>query len=226
MAGMDLGKMVGPLPLGAWLAVGGTGLGVALWARGTGSGMVGDAEPVAGVDEWSSTGTGVNGQWVDVTPPDTSSATVTDNDEWGRRAVTWLIAEGYDAGLSASAIGKALQERRLSVREYALWWLALREFGPPPYAVIVKVPAGFTPPNNTPATPAPQHTPPSARVYVTKKGDTLRRIARKSYNDEAKWHRIYEANRRGVKRPFMGPGWLTSPRQDIPAGRLLYIPKG
>lgn len=229
MAGLDLGKMVGPLPLGAWLAVGGTGIGVAMWARGSGSGTITE-EPGAMDDEydWSSVGTGASGQWIDVTPPEPVGAKPpTDNDEWGRLAIAFLISDGYDSGLAQTAIGKALQERRLSVREYALWWIALRELGAPPYAVVVKVPAGFdNKPPEPKDPPKPGWTGDGHRWYITRPGESLKRIARRAYGDESKWHRIYEANRKGVKRPNGSHGWIEHPRKPLPGGRRLFIPRG
>lgn len=231
--GLDLGKQVGPLPLGAWLAVGGTGVGIALWARGPGSGTAEDAPPV---DPFSSTGTGVTGQWIDVTPPaPVGDAPVTDNDEWGRRAIAWLIAEGHDAALSQSGITKALQERRLSVREYALWWLALRHFGGPPYGVVVGIPGGWHPPGQNPHHHTPgkddshhghKNTVPHAgRWYrVTGPGDSLKRVARRAYNNEAHWHRIFQANREGVKRPDGSRGWMKTQKSPLTPGRRLFIP--
>lgn len=224
--GLDLGKQIGPLPLGAWLVVVGTGVGVAVWARGPGSGTAEDAAPV--VDEWSSTGTGVTGQWVDVTPPPPQGPDpVTDNDEWGRQAVQWLIAEGYDPAMSQSAIAKALQERRLSVREYALWWAALRKFGPPPYAVVVTQPGN---PAAEPSKPArdPGFNGPRSRAkwYVTRGGESLRLISRRAYGTENKWDNIYHANKDGTRRPDGSRGWVNSPNQKMPPLRRLYIPRG
>lgn len=220
---LDLGKQIGPLPAGAWIAVIGTGIGIAVWARGSGSG---DAAPV---DESGGVGTGVDGQWVDVSPPEDlppDDAPPMDNEEWGRRAINWLIHQKYDAALSQSAITKALTgEKRMGIREYALWRRALQHFGAPPVSVIVLPPIpGPRPPapQPPPRDPPPRH----VRWYLTKPGDTLKMLARRFYHDESKWHRIYEANRKGVMRPDLTRGWIEHPDHRLTPGRRLYIPNG
>jgi nucleoid-associated protein YgaU len=55
--------------------------------------------------------------------------------------------------------------------------------------------------------------PAGARVHVIQKGDTYYSLARKYYNDQAKWKQIYEANRSRY------------PDKDrIPVGGELVIP--
>jgi nucleoid-associated protein YgaU len=44
-------------------------------------------------------------------------------------------------------------------------------------------------------------------IYVVKAGDTLAKIAREFYGDEAKWAEIYKANKAVIKDPnFLYPG--------------------
>lgn len=234
---LDLGKQIGPLPMGAWFAVVGTGLAIALYTKREESAT--DAAAVVRDDNGALTGTdavgtGVNGQWIDVTPPTDppTDAAPTDNDEWGRRAINWLIAQNYDAAASQSAISKALQGAdNMSVREYALWNAALRHFGPPPYPVDVPPPVSVPGPHKPPAKPPTKKPPkPTARIYKIEHGDTLASIALHFYHNKTKWNRIYAANVKGRHRPkpltvngFLVPADKTGPLNNR-VGRFLYIP--
>lgn len=145
MAGVDLGKQVGPLPLGAWVAVVGAGLGIAVYTRrqsaaGAEPQVVEDTSGVPGV------GTGVNGMWTDVTPvpPPNTPTVYTDNDSWGRAAIDRLVADGYSPAQVYSAITKALAggagDNKLSVSEYAIWARALVLLKTPPTPIGVPAP--------------------------------------------------------------------------------------
>jgi hypothetical protein len=166
MAGIDLGKQVGPLPLGAWVAVVGAGLGVALYTRRQ---SAASAEPTV-VEDTSGipgVGTGVNGMWTDVTPvPPTDAPTVyTDNDSWGRAAIDRLVADGYPSAQVYSAITKALAggtgDNALSVSEFAIWARALVLLKTPPTPVGVPAPSPTGPPGTT--------TPPAATPKTVEK---------------------------------------------------------
>jgi nucleoid-associated protein YgaU len=41
----------------------------------------------------------------------------------------------------------------------------------------------------------------TGKTYIVKSGDSLSKIAKHSYGDANKWHRIYEANRDKIKNP-------------------------
>lgn len=272
---LDLSKEVGPLPLGAWIAVVAGGLGIALWSRNQGDTGVEIAEDTGSQE---GVGTGEVGGWTETEPkPDTGPLTISNNDEWGNQAIAWLIAQGYDPAWSYSAITKALNggrgENKLSVREYSLWKLALRKFGPPPYPVTVPPPGPLPPPNppmvkrheykprtaqrpgpgpgGDPRKPAPcricghgpnywLHRKPGSgkgsgngqpnrfRYHIVKpapaSGSTLKSIAKIYYKDESKWHRIYEANRKGKRRADGTPGLIENPNK-LRVGWKLIIPR-
>jgi hypothetical protein len=153
VTGIDLGKQVGPLPLGAWVAVVGAGLGVALYTRRTTSTSADAADTNADgtVDDTSGTagvGDGSVGGWTSTTPaPSIPGDTVTapaDNAEWGRRATNLLINDGYDAAVAQSAITKALsggEAGAMSASEWTLWRIALMKLGAPPEPVSVAEPS-------------------------------------------------------------------------------------
>jgi hypothetical protein len=141
--GIDLGKQVGPLPLGAWIAVVGAGLGFAYYTSKTTA-----RAPVVVEDTSMDPGVGEGPGWVAVPPPSygpPGAPEPTTNEEWGRNAINHLIAQGYNSAAADSAVRKYLATEQLSITEYALITEALRKLGAPP----VPLPPG----NNTPATP-------------------------------------------------------------------------
>lgn len=239
MSGLDLGKQVGPLPVGAWIAVVGTGLGIAYYTRGGGSpGTVGDTTSYADTSGVPGVGDGSVGGWTQTGPapaPATDTpdvAAITDNIGWGQRAITWLIAQGYAPGDANNAVNKALggpDYGKMSVKEYALWTVVLAHFGAPPEPVVVlppvSTPGPVLPKPPPPKTPTP---PPVKRAtghwYVVRHGDTLSGIAKRSYGHAYMYVRIYNANRKGVHRPDGSRGMIVNPNR-ISTGWRLYIPK-
>ena len=184
MAAPDLSKMVGPLPLGAWIAVVGGGVGLMFYTRRQNANAVPTNPDQAPEDTGTTPGVGVggSGQFVDVTPPangtgDTNSAAT--NDEWGVSAITYLNARGNPAGAVNSAITKFLNEQQLNAQEYALVSMALAHFGSPPTPVLGPYgPGAILPPvvgGGTTPTAAPRWPVPKAPffTYVIQSGDTL-----------------------------------------------------
>lgn len=168
---IDLGKQVGPLPLGAWVAVVGTGLAVALYTRRE----TASREPVI-VDDTSGVpgvGTGGSGMWTDLTTPTSTTPTAevyVDNDSWGRAAINRLVAAGYDPTAAYSAITKALAggqgDNKLSIGEYAIWSQALIWLKAPPTPLTLPAPT-------TPAT-STTHKMAWVSSKVLRSGETLR----------------------------------------------------
>lgn len=153
MADLDLGKQVGPLPLGAWFVVVAGGLGIALYSRNN---AVDDSPFV--VDDTSTTpgvGTGEVGGFISTQPTnDIPPVAITDNDTYGKAAINYLIAQGYNPAWAYSAITKALAggqgDNKLSVREYALWSSALVRLGSPPFPVNIPPPTSIPGPVKNP----------------------------------------------------------------------------
>lgn len=154
MAGVDLGKQYGPLPLGAWIVVVGAGLGIALWTRRT------QAEPEV-VEDGSGTpgvGAGGSGMFTELVPVTGGSGTIgkpTTNEEWGVLAINWLIANNYPANQADSAVRKYLAGVKMSVGEYTMIGKVLAALGAPPQ---VLPPAEEDPP---PTDPPPTNPPPT-----------------------------------------------------------------
>lgn len=167
MSDIDFGKQVGPLPLGAWVAVIAGGLGIALWSRQRGGEVEEPQEDIGGTP---GVGEGGSGSWIDIGKPptdNTSPVGYATNEAWGQAAINWLIAQGYAPGLASSAITKALaggedySGNKMSVQEWSLWTLALREFGSPPQPVNVRPPSNVPGPVTPPSNPPPMKPPPA-----------------------------------------------------------------
>lgn len=167
---VDLGKQIGPLPIGAWVVVVGAGLGIAYAARNSGGSS---QDPTIVSDNSSPDGVGTGPGWVAVPPPTTApplAAPPDTNEAWGHTAIDWLITQKYNPAQSYNAITKALagDGTKLSVKEYALWKAALRQFGAPPIAVYVPPPGpgghhkgGGGTGNHKPPKKGPKHVPPT-----------------------------------------------------------------
>ena len=237
---MDLGKQVGPLPLGAWIAVVGGGLGLAYYSyrNQAASPAASDSE----VAQANSVGDGSVGGWQSTSPTQTDTTPVIEtNESWGRQAINWLIAQGYDASESDSAIRKYLagNDPAPSVKEYVLQGLALAHFGAPPNALppslnpppvlggeVITPPVDKPPVNNPPA-PPPVSSPSNVRWDTVQpwpaKKSTLWGLAEVYYGNGQQYSRIYNANRTGVRRPDGSMGMISNPNL-VKAGWRLVIP--
>ena len=148
MASLDLGKQIGPLPLGAWIVVVGGGLGIAYYTRR-------DSGPPVEVEDTGSdpgVGTGAVGGWTPTTPGEQApvAGAPTTNEEWAVQATRFLIASNYDPINADSAVRNYVSGSSLSVSETALIAVALARFGPPPQVL----------PPGTPSTPPESDGPP------------------------------------------------------------------
>lgn len=127
---MDLSKQVGPLPLGAWIAVVAVGGGIAWYSR-----RQSDNAPTIVEDTSGTPGVGVGGSgaWTEVGPSTTTGNTApTTNEAWATKMVQWMIAMGYDPVKSQTAVTKYLNAGKLDAQEYTLVTLAMAVVGPPP----------------------------------------------------------------------------------------------
>lgn len=170
-----LTKPIGPLPLGAWIVVVGVGVGINVYTRKNSSPA---SEPQYIEDVSGVPGVGMGGSWQAVPPPTFAPETgsisgpINTNEEWGRAAINFLIAQGYDAGASDSAVRKYLASESLSVQEYALIRVALMKLGalpitlPPGQPAPVMQPPPMTAPVNAPPEPAPTAAPSPVPVFT------------------------------------------------------------
>lgn len=135
MAGAWFKEQVGPLPLGAWVAVVGGGLGIAFWSRRHPAPKVADTIEVPASADLGPIGirdgalAGVGGDGTGATP---TTPPITTNADWLRVAGATLIGHGYDPLLVTRALVKFLGGEQLSAGENAAVQLALRLVGLPP----------------------------------------------------------------------------------------------
>lgn len=186
MKAPDLGKMVGPLPLGAWLGVVGGGLGLAYMAKkkaGAAPPVVpGPASPngglpvtgggVVALPDNAPGGAGAGGSLTPLAPAPTT------NDEWARYAAIVLIGHGFGAYATQQALAKYLEGQQLTAEESAIVEAAMRYIGPPPYSPpVAPPPLPARAPQPVPAVPAP--TPVAYAVPVANPipGDTSTVVA-------------------------------------------------
>jgi LysM repeat protein len=157
----QLGKMIGPLPVGAWIAVVGGGLAFALYQRNKGNV---DLTAPGELDNTSvDSGVGLGGVPAgytytggDAGDDPTGSQPITDNITWATNAVNALVASGYDAAAAQTAISNYINGGTLTLQQWAMISLAIARVG--------AVPDPPTTQNNPPATKPPGSTvtPPKA----------------------------------------------------------------
>lgn len=207
LGGLDLGKQVGPLPMGAWLAIVGGSLGVALYFRNRAN-----ADSVVYANDTSSIpGVGVGGVGA-YTPIDGGTGTDTEappvgiqsNLQWQQAAFTYLVATGADASFVDKTLRDYLSGLQLDLQGRMLISLALAKLGVPP-EILPDAPALAVPPVTKPVVAAPRPAPkpvpkpaakPAAqRYYTVVSGDSLWKIAAKYLGSGGKWSTIYNANR-------------------------------
>lgn len=134
MAGLDLGKQIGPLPLGMWLVVGTAGIGVAYVINTKMAKSAANAEPSASQLTESGVGTGA-GQLIYSPPSTVPTQTDATNDAWGRNVTNWLVSRGINATAADQAVRKYLAGNALTTAELAMLNLAIVQFGVPPQSL-------------------------------------------------------------------------------------------
>ena len=197
MALPDLGKQIGPLPLGAWVAVVGGGLGIAYASRRSD----GNDEPIIVTDTSGNLGVG-NGGFGAWTPTDGGSLTgpianteIISNQQWGNQAFTFLVSMGNDASVADKAIRDYLSGIALTLQSQAMISLALAKYGQPPEGL----PDAPNVPTKPPVKPPPKgRKPPHVRTAIVRPGDTLRKIAFRAYGNPVRWREIWMANKEKI----------------------------
>lgn len=153
MAGLNLGKQVGPLPAGAWLGVVGGGLAIAYFINKRQAASDSTAQQSL-VDPESATGVGGGQFQYDPiqTVPTPETTTPEDNVSWGNKAANWLVSQGYAATVAQNAINKYLASLQLNDNERIMVDAAILHFGVPPEPLS---------PNDDSPTPPPTAKPPA-----------------------------------------------------------------
>lgn len=159
MAKLQLGKMIGPLPLGGWAAVVAGGLGIGFYARKRAAAApANQALPAAG-DGGTPTGgfftTGPSLLPSNLPTALEPPASIDTNVAWHREATRKLVAAGFTAYLADQTLAKYLAAQEgLTADEQAIVETAIRSTGPPPS------PPGLAPTGpklNTDWAPNPPH---------------------------------------------------------------------
>ncbi len=148
----NLGQMVGPLPLGGWVAVVGGGLGLAYVARKRG-GDEEEAEEPEPVDPFPATPATSGPTFLRPSlPAEPSAPPVTDNGEWVALAVRALVVKGYAPYTTQQCLQRFLEGVIQGEPCAGIVNAAIEAVGPPPTGAPV---------NQFPLrTPAPPVRPP------------------------------------------------------------------
>src|SRR4051812_11876997 len=209
----DLGKQVGPLPLGAWVAVVGGSLAFMVYSRSRSK----SSEPVevaAGPDAGVGVGgVGAVGAYTatdgGVAAPSSATAEISSNSQWSRAAFNFLVSDGADGAVTDRALRQYLDGNSLSVTENALITRALAKFGQVPEGLpmapeipvppVITIPSPVPTPVSAPApyvpAAAPAPAPAPATTVTVRPGDTLSGIAARYWQPWITWQSIYNANR-------------------------------
>lgn len=232
-SGVDFGKQVGPLPLGAWVVVVAGGLGIAVYTRRQGTTAVAEPTVVDNTSGDAGVGTGAVGGWIPTTPNPTGSTPVavpTTNDEWAVMVENGLIGRNYPPPTVDSMVRKYIAgaSSTMSPAEYGLLAIALATYGGPPQTL---------PPDGTPSSPVPPtgstgSTPPTPtasdylgagvhRIGVVGRSYTMRSIATRATRDRGN-ATVVETNLRRIVavNPHLRG------RSTVTGGTIVVIPPG
>lgn len=242
---LGLTKKIGPLPVWAWGLIAGSIIGLYLYSRSRGgSEDEGVAESDAALEDQSvPDGVGEGPGWEAFPPPTTPSPappdTYTNNREWATYAIN-ITAQQTDINTAAitAAVTKYLLKQPLTQAQVDIISKVIELAGAPPnpLPIIRQGQGGPGGPGNggggggggghhPPPNHVPRPTPGDSKWHLIKsRKESLAGIARHYYaNPENRRGDIFNANRKGAKRPGPTDGWMKSP-DDIRPGHWLYIP--
>lgn len=257
-----LGDKVGPLPVWAWGTIAGGAIlaGQYLYKRArpaSDTAPASDTIEAGGVSEAAAPAASpaadeglsffAGGTY---TPPagdsflNTGNATTedkpTDNESWAQLAITRVVSRdgSLPVLLVTEAINKALNGVSVTEREAAIYEIALRLTGPPPYAVptltVIPTPSPVvtTPPRTPspveprqPGAGAPAPPAPAVPSVVVKQGDTLWSIVRDHYGTATTARVKAVAAAQTPPLTFSGSGTSTQVR-PFNVGQTIILPPG
>lgn len=144
----QLGKKVGPLPMGVWIVVIAAGLGIGYMINKNMASGDGEEGTGSGVEEGVGTGGLVPVPWE---PEDNTPKGPEDNVAWGNQAINYLVGLGYPPAEVDNAVRKYLAAQTLTIKENAWLSQVLVKFGAPPEPIA--------PVDNVPEIPKPNPPP-------------------------------------------------------------------
>lgn len=125
---------LGPLPMGAWLVIVGIGLGIA-WYTANKKATQSQATYADATGGVPGVGNSAFGAYTQLTPVLPTTPAITNNDEWSKQALDYLIAYGFDPGFSDVALRHYLSGVVMTPTDKQIVNVALRRFGQPPSPV-------------------------------------------------------------------------------------------
>lgn len=173
----DLGQMLGPLPLGAWVGVAGGGVGLAYVARRKGGGGGGgdDDEVVAPlVPVFPATPTTAGPTALSPSVPEVAGTPIGNNSEWIAAGVRALASRGFAPYTTQQCLARYLEGVIQGGDCVAIVDQAIGAIGPPPDGAPV---------NQTPIVASAPPTPPSS---PTRQGTITVTAAVWAYPDNSK----------------------------------------
>jgi LysM repeat protein len=146
--GLKLGKQVGPLPVGVWIAVVGGGLAVAYFINRSRGSAPADASSTGDFGSATSgTGTGASSVWsANTAPGSPTTPMISTNVQWAQAAGNYLLTTGADPVLVDTALRKYLFNQPLNQQETAVIRAAIAQFGLPPEPLPPATGDGSPPP--------------------------------------------------------------------------------
>lgn len=160
IAGVDLGRKIGPFPLSVWLVVGAGGIGLAYFLnRGGLLGGGGTSGAGGGTIVESGVG-GLPGGFVPAAQPGEEEGGILDNEMWALQAVAYLVSQNYPIVEASVAVRRFLDGEMLDSSQATMIQIAAKQLGPPP---TIPVGGGVT--------PAPQPPPPTGSGPPGKPGN-------------------------------------------------------
>lgn len=218
-----LTKQVGPLPVGAWIAVVGGGLGLAWYTNRNKSSSPDMAS--TGTDPGVGVGGATPGFLPSPAPTPATPDGYADNDAWANAAVRYLVANNNNPTASSIAIRKYVDGSSWTAAEDVLIKVALKALGPPP---MIPIGGGAIPAPTTPIPPTPTSTAPGIWIVAQAGNPTttnLQKMAKRFLGYYAGFGVIFNANRQGVRRPDGSMGVIPL-SMTVPIGARIWIPGG
>lgn len=185
-----LGKQLGPLPVGVWIAIVGGGLVISFYLANKNT-KKGGTDNTDTTQPGALVYTGVGGNDGTSDDPDkTTTAGFQTNEAWAQAAKNYLISQGVDAKEASDAVDLYINAQALNNKQNAMISTVTRALGAPPQSLPpvtgTPPPSNNNDPNSNPSVwgTTPRQNPQSlvGTVYVTQAdNESLVSIAKKAF---------------------------------------------